>query len=73
MMLSHQIDDEESTNSLNNGQHEILGPDLLPHLLRDIIPRYLPCHRTTEFQSELTLVSSDRSLKIIFLMTFENG
>jgi hypothetical protein len=37
VLLSHQIDDVESIDSPNNGQQEILGLDLLLHLLGDII------------------------------------
>jgi hypothetical protein len=37
VLLNHQIDDVESMDSANNGQHEFLGPDLLFHLWRNII------------------------------------
>jgi hypothetical protein len=39
VLLSHQIDDVESTDSLNNDEHEFLGPNLLLHLLSDVISR----------------------------------
>jgi hypothetical protein len=39
VVLSHQIDDVESIDSPSNGQDEFLGPDVLLHLLRDIISR----------------------------------
>jgi hypothetical protein len=39
VLLNHQIDDVESINSPNSGQHELLGPDLLLHLLSEIISR----------------------------------
>jgi hypothetical protein len=71
--LSHQINDAESIDSSNNGQHEFLGPNLLPHLLRDIISRYAPFRRMMKFQSELTLVPSHKFLNCIFLGSFENG
>jgi hypothetical protein len=53
-LLSHQINNLESISSPNNGQHEFLGPDLLFHLLGDIISQYAPFRRKTEFQSEST-------------------
>jgi hypothetical protein len=37
VLLSSQVHDVESINSPNNVQHEFLFPDLLLHLLRDII------------------------------------
>jgi hypothetical protein len=39
VLLSHQINDMESIDSPNNGQHEFLDPDLLLHVLRDVISR----------------------------------
>jgi hypothetical protein len=63
----------ESIDSLGNGQHEILDPDLLLHLLRDIISRYTPFRRMMKFQSESTLVPSHKSLKYIFVVSLENG
>jgi hypothetical protein len=72
VLLSHQIDDVESINPPNNSQHEFLGPDLLLHLLRDIISRYAPFLRMMELQSELTLVPSHKYLKFIFLVSLEN-
>jgi hypothetical protein len=73
MPLSHQIDDVESIDSINNGQHEFLGPDLLLRFLRDIISQYAPFRRMTKFQSEPTLVRSHKSLKFIFFVALENG
>jgi hypothetical protein len=73
VLFSYQIDDVESIDSLNNDQHEFLGPDLLLDLLRDIVSRYAPFHRMMKFQSELTLVPSQKSLQFIFLVSLENG
>jgi hypothetical protein len=39
VLLSHQINDVEPIDSPNDAQHEFLGPDLLLHLLRDMISR----------------------------------
>jgi hypothetical protein len=66
VLLSHQIDDIESIDSPNNGQHECLGSDSLFHLLRDIILRYTAFRKIMKFQSEPTLVPSHKSLKCIF-------
>jgi hypothetical protein len=63
----------ESINSPNNVQHEFLFPDLLLHLLRDIISWYSPFRRVMKFQSEPTLVPSHQSLTFIFLVSLENG
>jgi hypothetical protein len=71
MLLSHQIDYVESIDFPNNGQHEFLGPDLLLHFLRDIIPRYVPFRRIAKFQREPTLVPGHTSLKFIFVVSFE--
>jgi hypothetical protein len=38
-LLSHHLDDVKPINSSNNGQHELLGRDLLLDLWRDIIAR----------------------------------
>jgi hypothetical protein len=72
-LFSHQIDDVESIDFPNNGQHEPLGPDLLLHVLRDIISRCAPFRRVMKFQSEPTLVHGHKSLKFIFLVGLENG
>jgi hypothetical protein len=50
VLLSHQTDDRESIDSPNNGQHELFGPDLLLHVLRDIISRYVPFRRMMNFK-----------------------
>jgi hypothetical protein len=65
VVLSHQINDEESIDSPNNGQHEVLGSDLLFPLWRDIISRYAPFCKMTEIQSETVLVLSHKSLNSI--------
>jgi hypothetical protein len=73
VLLGHQINDVESIDSPNNSQHEILGPDLLLHLLRDIILGHLLFRRMMKFQSKLTLVHSHKSSKFLFPVTFQNG
>jgi hypothetical protein len=73
VLLSHQINDVESIDSTNNGQHEFSSPDLLLHLLRDITSRYAPFRRMMEFQTKPTLVPNHKSLKFIFLMSLKNG
>jgi hypothetical protein len=73
VLVSHHIDDVESIDSPNTGQHEILGPDLLHHTLKDIISRYALFRRIVKFQSEPTLVPSHKTLKFIFLVSLENG
>jgi hypothetical protein len=73
VLVSHQIDDVESIDSPNNGQHEFLSPDLLLYFLRNIISRYALFHRMTEFRSEQTLIPSHKSLDLIFLVSLENG
>jgi hypothetical protein len=73
VLPSHQIDDVESIDSPNNGQHEFLSPDLSLHLLRDILSRYVPFRRMLKFQSEPTFVRSHKSVKFIFLVSHENG
>jgi hypothetical protein len=65
VLFNHQINDVESIDSINNAEHEILGPDLLPYLLRDTISRYTPSHRMMNFQSEPTFVPSHKSLDFI--------
>jgi hypothetical protein len=61
VLLSSQIDDVESIDYPNNGQHGFLLPDLLLHLLKDIISRYGPFRRIMKFQSEPTLVPRHKS------------
>jgi hypothetical protein len=73
VLLSRQIDDMESIDSPNNGQHEFLRPDFLFHLLTDIISRCALFCRITKFQSEPPLVPSHKTLNFIFLMNLENG
>jgi hypothetical protein len=72
LLLSHQIGDAESIDSPNHGHHEFLSPDLLRHLLRAIVLQYAPFRRMMKFQSEPTLGPSHKSLKFIFLVSFEN-
>jgi hypothetical protein len=50
VLLSHRIDDVKSIDFQHNAQHGFLGPDLLLHLLRDLISRYAPFHIITKFQ-----------------------
>jgi hypothetical protein len=73
VLFSHQIDDVEFIDSPNNSQREILGPDLLFHLLKDIISRYVPFRRMMKFHSEPTLVPSHKSLKLIFSWAWRMG
>jgi hypothetical protein len=73
VLLSHHIGHMESIDSPNHGQHEILGPDLLLHLLRDIISQYAPFRRMMELQNIPSLVPNHTSLNLIFLVSFENG
>jgi hypothetical protein len=73
VLLNHQIDDMESIDSPNDGQHEFLALDLLFHLLRDIISRYAPFQRMMKFQSEPILTLSHKSLKLMFFVSLENG
>jgi hypothetical protein len=73
VLLSRQIDHVESTDSPNNSQHEALRPGLLLHRLRDIISQYAPFRIMMKFQSERTLVLSYKSLKLILLVSRENG
>jgi hypothetical protein len=72
VLLKHQMDDVESIDSLNNDPHEFLGPDLLLHLLRDVISRYAPFRRTVKFQSEPTPFSSHKFLNFLFPISLEN-
>jgi hypothetical protein len=72
VLLSHQIGDVESIDAPNNSQHGFLAPDLLLHLLRDIISRCVAFRRMMKFQSEPTPVPSHKSLKLIFLVRLEN-
>jgi hypothetical protein len=72
VLLSHQIDDVEFIDSPNNGQHELLGLDLLLHLLRDIISPYAPFCRMMKLQNESTLAPSHKSLKFIVFVSLED-
>jgi hypothetical protein len=72
VLLSYQINDVESIDSPDNGQHEFLGLDLLLHLLSDVISRDPPFRRMTKFQNEPTLIPNHKSLKFIFLVSLEN-
>jgi hypothetical protein len=40
VLLSHQIDHVKSVSSVNNGQDEFLGNNLLSSLLKDIVAAY---------------------------------
>jgi hypothetical protein len=73
VLLGHQIDDVESIDSPNSNQHEFLGPDLLLHLVKDVISRYAPFRRMMKLQNEPTFVPSHKSLKFIFVVNLENG
>jgi hypothetical protein len=73
MLLSHQINEVESTDSPNNDQHEFLGPDSVLHLLGYITSRYAPFRGMMKFQNEPPFVPSHMSLKFIFLVNPENG
>jgi hypothetical protein len=73
VLLSRQFDDLESIDSPNDGQHELLGPDLLLHRLKNIISRYAPFRGIMKVQSEPILVSSHKSFQFIFLLSLENG
>jgi hypothetical protein len=61
--LSHEIDEVESIDPPDNGQHKFWGPDLSLHLVTDIILRHAPFRRMMKFQSEPTLVPSHKFLK----------
>jgi hypothetical protein len=65
--IEDAISDDEKTQAFRE------GPDLLLHLLRDTISRYAPFRKMMNFQSELTLVPSQKSLKFMYLVSLEGA
>jgi replication initiation and membrane attachment protein DnaB len=73
VLLDHEINNVKFFDSSNHHQYDLLNLDFLFELLRDIIARHVTLRRMMTFQSKPTLIDSEKSLKFIFLLGFENG
>jgi hypothetical protein len=73
LLLNHLIDNVKSIDFLNNDRYELLFRDSLLEFLRDLVAGHAPFCRMTKFQSKPILVTSNKSSKFTFPLSFENA